>query len=577
MKWNFAFIVALLLSHSLYAQISGVVKSDEALVTGARVQIKKKGNVLAFQFTNLDGRFNFSVNEDSLYLEVAHLSYSTLEIFLEKPVRNLQINLQPRVDSLREVVIENKIPIRQKKDTVVYNPDAFRDGSERVLEDLLKKLPGVEVADDGKLSYKGREISALMLDGDDLFKNRYRVGSKNLDVDAVQSVEAIENFNNDKVLHKITRTKSVALNIKLKEGLASFSLEANLNNDFHSRYNNALTGLTLATKIKGFSAATLNNTGLDNSIGLTTDVDTGQRAAPMLVSEGVFRKFQGVPSLFNNTLGTSHSFIYSFSQRFKSSITADVVMDRFSQDLFSSTRYNLNSDEVTFVNTDRQIRRPMMVSLGNDWQFYNGNTTQIFSGISYSNRRADYQNDATNNGVRTGVQTDSRLEHLQWYGSISHKVADGKALKIRPDFMYTETVQQLDLLPPLSVDTVLTFRRQDVNSRQRHLSNTVEYHQGGKWNLILKNVSGFSGEQLISNLESIGNAPFDLSNDVTMSSFFNEFKAKAVLKGERWVTIVEPSIFFSEMEAFSRKNIDRHMLINGEFDYRVRRKHSANF
>lgn len=571
-------LLILFFAQGMMGQVSGEVLSGTTGVAGARVQIKQKGNVVDYKFTDLNGIFVFTVVGDSLTLEVSHLGYEKYSLLLPKtPAKNLEIRLTPRAESLQEVVIENKLPIRQKKDTIVYNPEAFRDGSERVLEDLLKKLPGVDVADDGKLSYKGREISALMLDGDDLFKNRYRVGSKNLDVDAVQSVEAIDNFNNDKVLHQITRTKSVALNIKLKEGLASFSLEANLNNDFHSRYNNALTGLTLAPKIKGFSTAAMNNTGLDNSIGITTDVDTGRRAAPMLVSEGGFRKLQSAPSLFNNTLGTSQSFMYSFSERLKSSIIADVVKDRFSQDLFSSTRYNLDGSEVTYVNTDRQIRRPVMVSLGNDWEFYNGDDTQVFSGISYSNRRADYQNDATNNGVRTAVQTDSRLEHVRWYGSISHRVASGKALKIRPDFMYTETVQQLDLLPPLEVDPTLTFRRQDVNSRQRQFFNTVEYHQGGKWNLILKNISGFSGEHLITNLAFTGDPSSDLSNDVTMSSFFNEFKAKATVKGKRWETTVEPSIFFSDMEVFGRKNIDRYLLINGGFEYRVRRKHSADF
>src|SRR5690606_1925812 len=180
-----------------------------------------------YKFTDLNGSFIFTVTGDSLTLEVSHLSYEKYSLLIPKtPAKNLEIRLTPKAESLQEVVVENKLPIRQKKDTIVYNPDAFRDGSERVLEDLLKKLPGIDVADDGKLSYKGREISALMLDGDDLFKNRYRVGSKNLDVDAVQTVEAIDNFNNDKVLHQITRTKSVALNIKLKEGLASFSLRS---------------------------------------------------------------------------------------------------------------------------------------------------------------------------------------------------------------------------------------------------------------------------------------------------------------------------------------------------------------
>lgn len=54
--------------------------------------------------------------------------------------------------------MESKQPIRIKNDTTTYNPDAFKDGTERVVEDLIKKLPGMSVEENGEIKFKGKSI-----------------------------------------------------------------------------------------------------------------------------------------------------------------------------------------------------------------------------------------------------------------------------------------------------------------------------------------------------------------------------------------------------------------------------------
>src|SRR5690625_1494275 len=85
--------------------------------------------------------------------------------------------------------------IQVKEDTVSYRASAFLDGSEQKVEDLLRKLPGIQVEADGQVKYKGKFIEKVLLEGDDLFDLNYTIGTKNMNVDIIDQVQAIENYS----------------------------------------------------------------------------------------------------------------------------------------------------------------------------------------------------------------------------------------------------------------------------------------------------------------------------------------------------------------------------------------------
>ena len=108
-------------------------------------------------------------NAEILFLEVTNLTHEPKTVALKDYANNnneliIDIKLSTRVTKLKEVIVEKKIPIITKKDTLVYNPDNFKDGSERVIEDLLKKLPGIKVEDNGEIKFKGKPIKKMLLD-----------------------------------------------------------------------------------------------------------------------------------------------------------------------------------------------------------------------------------------------------------------------------------------------------------------------------------------------------------------------------------------------------------------------------
>ncbi len=206
------FLICALLTQA--QTIKGTVSDTNETVPFVIVVVKKfrtPNTILKYTTTNENGVYEIKLPayEDSLVVEVSSPSHELLQKNLfgtlnKNGITTLNFNLQKRITSLQEVLIKAKEkPITVKGDTTTYNPDSFKDGSEKVIEDLLKKLPGIKVEANGDIKFKGKIIKKMLLDGDDLFDSQYKIGSKNISVDLVDKVQAIEDFNDNPLLKGI--------------------------------------------------------------------------------------------------------------------------------------------------------------------------------------------------------------------------------------------------------------------------------------------------------------------------------------------------------------------------------------
>lgn len=172
---------------------------------------------------------------------------------------------------IKEVVVETKKkPFLVKKDTVSFNVSAYKDGSERKIQDIIKKLPGIEINESsGEIKYKGKSIETVKLEGDDLFGSNYTLGTKNINVDMVEQIQAIENYSENPLLKEIEGKEKVALNLKLKKGKTDFSGNLDVGNGLFEEkkaaFNNGLNLLAISKKMKTFSTLTHNTIGQNNS------------------------------------------------------------------------------------------------------------------------------------------------------------------------------------------------------------------------------------------------------------------------------------------------------------------------
>ena len=174
----------------------------------------------AYGITNDKGKFVLNLNTNATYnVKISYLGMQNKEITVTTQSENItqNITLEPGGIELEGVEIVREMPVSIKGDTIVYNADSFKTGTERKLEDILKKLPGVEVNADGEVEVEGKKVTKLMVEGKDFFDGDTKLGVKNIPADAIDKVQVLRNYNENSILKGVENNQdNIAMNIKLK-------------------------------------------------------------------------------------------------------------------------------------------------------------------------------------------------------------------------------------------------------------------------------------------------------------------------------------------------------------------------
>jgi len=180
---------------------TGVKPIKNAMVMGVRM---KDSLLLGFTRTDAKGGFElsgFEIDTFSLIIDHPGLDDKTYYMFGHKD--NFDINIpsvrmKSKSQEIEEVVIyANREPIFYRGDTLVYVADSFKVAEGAVVEDLLKKLPGIKVDKDGKITSQGQEIGQVLVDGDEFFGTDPTIATKNLGADGIEQVQVYEKENED--------------------------------------------------------------------------------------------------------------------------------------------------------------------------------------------------------------------------------------------------------------------------------------------------------------------------------------------------------------------------------------------
>ncbi|MDE5687328.1 MAG: carboxypeptidase-like regulatory domain-containing protein, partial [Paramuribaculum sp.] len=218
MKRIIAFILALAAFSGVYAQeiITGaVMDTDGAPVQSVTVKLVKGRLTRSFARTKSDGSYSLKVprRSDSLSVTFEHLSYD--KVTKPLPAGNvLDVVMTPRSRELREVVVAAP-SVKLRGDTLSFFLDMFKGKGDVVLEDALKKIPGITVEDNGVIKYMGKDISNFYVEGLDMLGGRYSIATRSIPADYVKDVQVISNHHDLKI-DKDKVSDNVAVNIKLK-------------------------------------------------------------------------------------------------------------------------------------------------------------------------------------------------------------------------------------------------------------------------------------------------------------------------------------------------------------------------
>ena len=154
------------------------------------------------------------------FLIASYLGYKRDTILIEfEQIRSGKIEtsfiLKPDNQVLDEIYIKARKGIQTDNDTTNYRVTDFTTPNDRNLEDVLKKMPGMDVKQDGTIFFKGKKISKVLLDGDDLTGDGYKVLTKNIRPEFVKDVQAIDNYVDDILLKGIINSDDIVLNLKM--------------------------------------------------------------------------------------------------------------------------------------------------------------------------------------------------------------------------------------------------------------------------------------------------------------------------------------------------------------------------
>ncbi len=263
------FCILSVVAQSTHTLLQGLVSDRETGLPIEQAIVKvydSKNRILSFAMTNAQGTFSLSYAEPNenqkLRIEISHLAYRAEQKQLDA-LRNYRFDLTPKETTLKEVVVSAPV-LRVRGDTLRVMTDRFKGKSDHTVEDVLKRIPGIQVAESGAISYQGRAINDFYIEGMDLMGGSYNVATRNLEADMINSVEIIENHQRMAQKRGKEISDNVALNLKLSKKAKlrpAFALSGGYGYAEGPEYSAGILGMLFNPKFQTLSTIKMANSG----------------------------------------------------------------------------------------------------------------------------------------------------------------------------------------------------------------------------------------------------------------------------------------------------------------------------
>lgn len=434
MQKIFAFLLLLISTVHAFGQNKASVKGillDSATkapieYATAAVVNAKDTSLISYTITDAKGHFLLSglPTTRPTKIIISYVGYSTIRHSLDFSAASIkdfgEVMMSGR--NLDEVVIQGeRSPIVMRKDTIEFNTEAFKTRPNAVVEELLKKLPGVQVNVDGSILIDGKPISKLMIDGKNFFGTDPKVATRNLDADMIDKIQVYDDRENDPD-HKLSANDvNKIINLKLKSKIKKSTLgkiyagggtrdryeAGGIFSSFRDTLQVSLIGLSNNLTKTGFSRDDLTEMGGFNRSGDEQIYDGtfgGQSwGGKERVTSGGFN--------INNDYGTKLKinlvYFYTNTKReyngknFTEQMIADTILSASSQNTSDRNEYKHALGGILEWNPDTltRFRYEPKLNLNRDKDFENsfGNSFNNFSPKLY---------DSENKGTENDRQTD---------------------------------------------------------------------------------------------------------------------------------------------------------------------------
>lgn len=198
--------------------------SEPLIQASVRLLAARDSAIVKTAVSDIDGRFSIADVKPGRYIvEASYVGYTRQcrEINLQKNARLDTIFLSPGSIMLKEAtVVGIRTPVKVMEDTVEFNADSYKTQPNAVVEDLLKRLPGVEVDSEGKITANGKSVTKILIDGKEFFADDPTVASRNLPVNMVDKLQVVDRKSD---LARLTGVddgeEETVINLTVKKGM----------------------------------------------------------------------------------------------------------------------------------------------------------------------------------------------------------------------------------------------------------------------------------------------------------------------------------------------------------------------
>ena len=226
--------------------------------------------VISYTSKSKDGIYHIDIPShiklDSIWLTIRHVSYRTKKIFVLNKSQFFSIELQEDKNLLDEIFLEAQKSLIIKGDTLSFDTQSLQKQQDYTIEDVIARIPGVSIKQDGSISYNGRLISHFYINGLNLLEGKYNLATRGIPATAVEDIQVLTKHNHARIDQGRTNSDKVAINITVdKENVIFGSLKGDVGIPF-PLYNVEATPIFINKKFQNLSTTKTNQIGTDLSV-----------------------------------------------------------------------------------------------------------------------------------------------------------------------------------------------------------------------------------------------------------------------------------------------------------------------
>ena len=524
-------------------KIEGYIVDDNNIsIYGANVILKNPNNdeVIAFTTSNTKGLFELQTTTGHFILKISYLGYKTILQKIELKNTDLQLDTIILIESsteLEEVILkaENN-GIVQKGDITQYKIDKFLNGTEESLKDIIAKLPGLGINENGKITANGKEIDRLLIDGENLYKKQHQLATENINSEMVKNAELIRNYKDFESINQNKKTGITALNINIKDEFKNkFTGNLETHIGVKDKYKIKASLFNFNKKIKFSLLPNSNNLGestmsIEDYYALT---DTDARNNSKGESKVTFSKLNDLPRFLN-----SNSKVKSINNNFTAlssviNLSKKVKVDFYG--LFNNSKqrelntrvlnYNLNQILVNEKNTIKETNYFGIVQLD---AIYKQNKDEVFkltNHINIDNTKQERDVLSTSNSIINNLKEKNKPKKIILNSELTYK-KNIKSNLFSTSLSYnylnskhSNTINSDNPFLNLNFNNGDNATNQSINKIFRKTKLNINYaFSFNKFSVTIYNNSIFASNKLMSRVNS--NTAF--FNDLSLNQFSAE-------------------------------------------------------